>query len=153
VAALIGHFLKEHGRCLAAPAGGFWEVATTVPSSRPTSDEHPLAAAIQMVLQLSERYEPLLTRGAGPLDHNVASDQAFELRRQLEAERVLLLDDTFTTGARAQSAASAINNGGGNVIAIVTVGRVIDPNFAPHVEEYWERQRRRPFDFATCCLD
>ena len=33
VAALLGHFLAEHGDCIAAAAGGEWDVITSVPSS------------------------------------------------------------------------------------------------------------------------
>jgi predicted amidophosphoribosyltransferase len=40
--------------------------------------------------------------------------------------RILLVDDTFTSGATFQSAASALALGGADVIAGVVIGRVID---------------------------
>lgn len=42
------------------------------------------------------------------VDHNKADDDAFTVSRPLSGERVLLIDDTLTTGARLQSAASAL---------------------------------------------
>jgi len=151
-AALIGHFLAEHSRCIEGAAGG-WQLLTSVPSSGARPGEHPLATAIRMVPPLRDQYEALLDKGSVEVGHNVASDDGFVLRRPLSGERVLLIDDTFTSGSRAQSAASTINNGGGTVAAIVTIGRVINPGFADHVQEYWERQRRQPFSFDRCCLD
>ena len=64
----------------------------------------------------------------------------------------MIVDDTFTSGARTQSVASAINRGGGVTIAIVPVGRVIKP-VGEHVKAYWEKQREIPFDFERCCLE
>ena len=107
-----------------------------------------------MVPPLRDSFLPLLKRGSVEVGHNVASDEGFAVTAPLEGERVLLVDDTFTSGARAQSAASAIKAGGGEVAAIVTVGRVINPGDtrAEHVQEYWDRQRRRAFRFDKCCL-
>ena len=71
----------------------------------------------------------------------------------LRGEQVLLVDDTFTSGARAQSAASALSLAGGDVVAILPVGRVISPDFNEANKEFWDRQRAIPFDFDVCCLD
>jgi adenine/guanine phosphoribosyltransferase-like PRPP-binding protein len=153
VAALVGYFLDQHGECIERAAEGGWDVITTVPSSGVRAGEHPLAHAIRRVGFLKEHYELLLDKGSVDLDHNRASDDGFVLRRELDGERVLLIDDTFTSGARAQSAASVINNGGGAVVAILAIGRVIDPSSGDHVKEYWDRQRRQLFSFDTCCLE
>ena len=105
-----------------------------------------------MVPQLREQYEPLLQRGASEITHTVARDDGFAALRRLNGERVLLVDDTFTSGARAQSAASALNNAGAQVVAIVPIGRVITPAHGPHVGEYWNRQTHDFFSFERCCI-
>jgi hypothetical protein len=153
LAALIGHFLAEHGECIEQATGGRWDIITSVPSSGQRAGEHPLTIAIRMLPGFRDQYEQLLKKGSVDVGHNRASDDGFIVTRKLQGERVLLIDDTFTTGARAQSAASAINLAGGTVVAIVAVGRVINPGFSETVSEFWERQRRGPFTFATCCLE
>ena len=69
---------------------------------------------------------------------------------------MLLLDDTFTTGASFQSAASALSLAGADVVAGVVIGRVIDTGNAdrfPDKAALWKRQRAIPFTFGTCCLE
>src|SRR5690242_15863369 len=46
-AALLGCFLQQHGDCIAAAAGGSWDLITSVPSSTDRPGEHPLATAIK----------------------------------------------------------------------------------------------------------
>ena len=148
-AALLGCFLQRHDGCIAAAAGGGWDIITSVPSSTDRPGEHPLATAIKLVPSLRDQYEPLLRRGSTPPQHNVASEDGYEPLRPLGGERVLLVDDTFTSGARAQSAASALNNAGATVAAIVPIGRVISPEYN---QDFWKRQSRLVFDFDVCCV-
>jgi len=154
VAALLCHFLRLHRGCIASAGGGDWSVMTCVPSSAGRSGEHPLVGALRAVPEVFASYEELLgVGGAGVgLGHNLASDDGFVAGRRLDGERVLVVDDTFTTGARAQSAASALTLAGAEVVAIVPVGRVVDPGWE-HVGAWWAAWRRRPFTFDTCCLD
>jgi len=126
---------------------------TTVPSSGDRSDQHPLVTAIHRVDRLSRQYETLLQRGSGTIDHRTASDEGYRPTQALDGERILLVDDTYTSGSRAQSAASALSIAGGDVVAIVAIGRVIAPHFSETVAEYWKQQRRVPFTFDTCCLE
>ena len=62
---------------------------------------------------------------------------------------MLLIDDTWTTGASAQSAAAALKAAGADRAAVV-IGR--------HLNREWhENDRRlrgiaRPFDWGTCAL-
>jgi hypothetical protein len=151
-AALLGYFLQRHDACIASAAGGAWDVATSVPSSTDRAGEHPLETAIKLLPSVGDIYEPLLRRAEVPLDHSVASDGGYQPLRQLDGERVLLVDDTFTSGARSQSAASALNNAGATVAAIVPIGRVINPHWSAETEAYWERQQSAVYDFGRCCV-
>lgn len=69
----------------------------------------------------------------------------------LDRARVLLVDDTFTTGARAQSAASSPARAGARVVAVLTIGRVIDPDWNDNCREIWRHAEDRPFPFESCC--
>jgi hypothetical protein len=151
-AAILGYFLQLHSDCISEAAGGPWDLITSVPSSTEREGEHPLVRAIKLLPDIRDEYVPLLRRGEQPMTHVLASDEGFEPIRELDGERIVLIDDTFTSGARAQSAASALNNAGATVAAIVPIGRVITPSFGPHVEQYWKRQGASVFDFDVCCL-
>ncbi|MGP0109167.1 MAG: hypothetical protein ACLPR9_09970 [Acidimicrobiales bacterium] len=153
VVSLLSQFLTMHGECIAQAAGGEWDVITTVPSSAERSGQHPLVTAINRVQGLSDQYVPLLKRGDATIAHLSASDDGYELLTPLDGERILLIDDTFTSGSRVQSAASRLSLGGGDVLAIVPIGRVITPSFNETVAEYWKKQRTTTFKFDTCCLE
>ncbi len=152
VAALLTRFLSRHSACVARAAGSSWEVATTVPSSRNRPLPHPLDGAVQLSPWLRDRCRPLLARGAGEVRHNRAGERAFVVTGDVRGRHLLLLDDTFTTGAALQSAASALAGAGARVVAAVVVGRVIDPGFSTPASQLWSRVAMVPFDFERCCL-
>ena len=151
VASLLCHFLGRHRQCIVADAGTDWEVITSVPSTARQGD-HPFVGALTCVPGVYATYEDLLRRGNAAIDHNQANDDGFRTIRRLDGERVLLVDDTFTSGARAQSAASALSNAGAKVVAIVPIGRVINPGFGTNAD-WWAEQKRVGFSFDTCCLE
>ncbi len=154
VAAIIARFTARHLRCVTAAAGGDPAVVTSVPSTRPQprSGRHPLETAVMRAGRLASLYQPLLVRGPGYADHNQADDDAFTVPRRLGGERVLLLDDTFTTGARLQSAASALRLRGASAVAAVVVGRVINPEWNENCRRIWDQARETQFSFEQCCL-
>jgi hypothetical protein len=153
VVSILAYFVMKHTECIATSGGGMWDLMTTVPSSKPQIGVHALVTAIQRVGALRKQYEPLLRLGSRPVGHLQANDRAFDATQRLEGTRVLLIDDTYTTGATAQSAASALAIAGATVVAILPIGRVINPSFNQENKDYWERQRRMPFSFDTCCLE
>lgn len=153
VAALLLRFLTRHGDCIRAAAGDDWDVLTTVPSSRERGGTHPLEQAIEIAPALRAQHERLLRPGEAALGHNQASDQGFEVVPNVERERILVVDDTFTSGARIQSAASALQLAGATVVAGVVVGRVIDPTFREESQAFWDAASRERFAFERCCLD
>jgi predicted phosphoribosyltransferase len=65
---------------------------------------------------------------------------------------VLVVDDTLTTGARLQSAVSALRLHGASAIAAVVVGRVIDPAWNENCRRIWDQAHETRFSFDRCCL-
>lgn len=154
VAAIIARFATQHLQCIEGLTGGRLTVVTTVPSTRSPArpGRHPLETAISRVGALAGMREHLLDRGSARVDHNLADDHAFTVRRPLRGERVLLLDDTLTTGAHLQSAASALSMNGASAVTAVVVGRVIDPDWNDNCRRIWDRARESEFSFGQCCL-
>jgi adenine/guanine phosphoribosyltransferase-like PRPP-binding protein len=114
---------------LEARFGSPWDLVATVPSSgRPVGV--PVDALVAQGQVRYVRHRNLLVRGPEPTDHLRAARRGFELapavdREWLRGKRILVFDDSITTGARSQSAAAALRLAGGRVVGVMAVGRVV----------------------------
>jgi len=128
LAAVLWRFLAEHEACL-APAAGVecFDVVTTVPSGSAERDEaHALRTMVASLVEpVRDRHERLLHRSDVPVKGHVVDAAKYSPSRALHGESVLLIDDTWTTGANAQSAAAALRAAGAASIAVVVIGRHI----------------------------
>jgi hypothetical protein len=160
--------VKTHERCVLAAARTTWacagnqkpaswsgqrfELVTTVPSDDRQRDErHPLRWLVgEVVAPTSDRHERLLTRSERAVDSRTFNPHKYEPARALGGESVLLIDDTWTTGASAQSAAAALKSAGAGPVAAVVIGR--------HLNREWHENDRRlqgiaqPFDWDRCAF-
>jgi predicted amidophosphoribosyltransferase len=153
LAAVIWRFVGRHEACLARTAKvARFDTVTTVPSSRQFRDDiHPLHHIVaELVEPVRSRYIRLLTRsGASSAPHNFSPDK-YEPVTEVANRSVLLIDDTWTTGANAQSAAAALKSAGVGTVAALVVGR--------HVSRHYGQNDRRlralvtPFDWDQCAL-
>jgi hypothetical protein len=156
IAAILLRFLGRHRTCIERAAGGAYDTITVVPSKRRAPDAlHPLELAVALAEPLQQQHERLLLPGPESIRRNTPSDRAYVATDAARGRNVLLLDDTLTSSASLQSAASALTLGGATVVAGVVVGRVIDvsnDNY-PEKRALWERQAGQPFTFDRCCLE
>lgn len=145
LAALAWTFVQEHPEDIATILGGEHTAIVPVPSKRgKTFRAHPLRQAISMVRPM----------GAILVDSLifVPSSDVVDWRRSyyphcfdpgpesVEGHRVLLIEDTWVTGATALSAAGALLRDGAESVAIVPIARVLDLSFwetggHPYVEK------------------
>jgi hypothetical protein len=156
VGAILHRFVWGHRDHIAAAADGYWDTVTTVPSKSDRDSVHPLVKAIMLGEPLRDEYMHMLEcADLSRIGRAQSSDDGFLALPLAAGRRVLLVDDTFTSGATFQSAASALTLGGATVIAGLIIGRVIDMSNDDHPEhqELWEQQRQVPFSFDTCCLE
>ena len=106
---------------------------------------HPLESLISQTTAADLLRPQALSRTQVPLGHRAPHSRAFEPTIQLLNQRVLLVDDVYASGARLQSAATAILNAGGLVSAAVVVARRVNPPFDSRIEEHWQRQSTLEF--------
>jgi hypothetical protein len=172
LAAVLWRHLAAHERCLAAAAGAAggtgataaaeaagaapgadrFELVTTVPSSDRDRDEtHPLRTIVgELAGPTRDRHERLLRRTDRPVTPRAHDPGKFAATRALSGQPVLLIDDTWTTGANAQSAAAALKAAGAGPVAALVIGR--------HLKREWHENCDRvraistPFDWQVCAL-
>jgi hypothetical protein len=153
LAAVLWRHLAQHETCVARAAGvSRFELVTTVPSGERARDSgHPLCHVVgDLVGPTRPRHARLLRRSPREVAPRTFDAGKFEAVRALDGEPVLLIDDTWTTGASAQSAAAALRGAGAGPVAAVVIGR--------HLNREWhENDRRlrgiaRPFAWGRCAL-
>jgi predicted amidophosphoribosyltransferase len=153
LAAVLWRFLGLHERCVARAAGlRAFELVVTVPSAdRRRDDRHPLRWIVsELVGPTRERHQRLLRRSRVEVAPRTFSPERFDVEAPLGGESVLLIDDTWTTGSSAQSAAAALKAIGAGQVATVVIGR--------HVHREWRGndsklgRLKTPFDWRQCAL-
>jgi predicted amidophosphoribosyltransferase len=135
---ILDRFISVHEHCVATAAGvESFPVITTVPSSDRLRDlRHPLRRVVgELTVSTRDRHERLLScSSTRAFSHQFRADRYVATRR-LNGESVLLIDDMWTTGASAQSAASALRLAGAGAVAVVTIAR--------HLNRAWHRNDSR----------
>ena len=153
LAAVLWRFLEHHESCLARRTRvSSFPLVTTVPSGERARDaDHRLRWMVgEMAGATRDRYERLLKRSDRPVDAHAFHAEKFIAIRRLDGAPVLLIDDTWTTGASAQSAAAALKKANSGPVAVVVIGR--------HLNREWHQNHRRlrgigrPFDWGKCVL-
>ncbi|MDG4792993.1 hypothetical protein [Micromonospora sp. WMMD1082] len=124
-------FLHDHLSCVTAYTGAAPTHAIAVPSTRSRPGSHPLADLVGSRLDL-----PWITSSVnsayGPENRDFHADWFTPaLPTQQAPIHALILDDTWTTGARVQSLAHALKIAGASTVAAVVLGRHIDPTYLP----------------------
>lgn len=146
--ALLLAFLHDHGGCVWRDAGmPAPSRLAVVPSGCGRPGAHPLLTMTSPYLRLPR--VPLAIRPGSQgrdLDLN-----RFRAGRAAAGASVLLVDDTWVSGASAQSAAAALRLAGARHVAIVVLGRHLNPadrDIAPLAA----RLVPGPYDPACCAV-
>jgi predicted amidophosphoribosyltransferase len=162
LASLLHEFLDVHRGCVEAEAGGPIDVATTVPPNDPRGFQHldQLISGVvegDPLMRMWHWDTTFLTRNAStplPPRGRLAPDAYLVEPFVVEGSRVLLLDDTWTSGRSAASAAAALKNAGARRVVVLTLGRQLNlSNGYGSTQEIYEHQvaeQWRPDVCAGC---
>lgn len=153
LAAVLWRFLDRHERCIANGAGVMrFDLVTTVPSGQAEREpSHPLPHLVADTVEPTRsRYRRLLARSEVACPPRTFSLDKFRATTMLHGDAVLLIDDTWTTGANAQSAAAALKAAGAGRVAALVIGRHLNREW--HENDQRLRRFTRPFDWETCAL-
>ncbi|MGH8920602.1 MAG: hypothetical protein ACRD0H_20100, partial [Actinomycetes bacterium] len=128
-----------HGECIASTVGSWWQVLTFVPSQTRPGPEHPVAElARQVAAHTLNVQRILLTLGPEfataperwPLpDRFVVAPEFVPV---VVGRHVRVVDDTWVSGSKSQSAALALKAAGAAVVTIVCIGRWLSYRWEEH---------------------
>lgn len=150
----LEEFLCRHECCVARAAGvERFSIVTTVPSADQLRDlHHPFRRIVgERVGATCARYERLLVRSATPALPRAYDPARYTPTRALAGEAVLLIDDMWTSGASAESAAGALLAAGAGAVAAVVVARHLNRRWAGN-DSLIADLTAAGFDFAYCAL-
>lgn len=153
LAALLNSFLAEHELCLGA--GCRFDLVTTVPSSDPHRDLfHPLRRIVsQIVPATASRHRRLLRPGDRAVRPHVFDTRRFQATERLSGHRILLVDDMWTTGASAQSAAATLRAAGATDVAAVVIGRYLSPGYRDNLLRLSALAEDLDLSLCSLCAD
>lgn len=150
-----------HGECIFDHIGHRWDSATYVPSSHGRKGRHPVADLAVSVAQVADRKTgarrflieaPDTPEARALADSRVSSVERFAVpdasRPAVEGRHVLLVDDTWTSGASIQSAAAAIKAAGAASVTGLVVDRWLSAHYADH--EKLMKTLTRQYDPMVC---
>lgn len=151
LAAVLWRFLSCHERCLTRAVGvRSFDLVAAVPSKdRERDAARPLHWIVgEAVGPTRDRHRRLLDRSDVPVAAHEFDPRRYVVSGRLSEQAVLIIDDTWTTGANIQSAAMVLKEAGAQAVAAVVIGR--------HLKRGWGQNERRlqalarPFDWAKC---
>ena len=115
--------------------------AIVVPSSR-GRDPHPLHELLvkeSMFVEGSTLLHPLAP-ASSPILRRQLNPAAFHVIDDVDGRHLFLIDDVYSSGASAQSAAAALTAAGAIVEFIVVIGRRLNPHVHPGIAALYSRQ-------------
>ncbi len=159
IGAVLWRWLESHESCISERIGvDDFPLVTAVPSTR-GREHHPLPRILtQVVKPISDRYADLLLPNPDyPPGCRDARADRYYLDEPLHGEPTLLIDDQWTSGGHAQSAACALKAAGSGPVAVVALGRHFDrrPERDDHreaAEAYYRAAHTQGWSWNVCCL-
>ncbi|MEO8034814.1 MAG: phosphoribosyltransferase [Acidobacteriota bacterium] len=129
--ALAYRWLLTHEQELAGLLGGDSDYVTVVPSKRgKTYENQPLRRALGMVGPMIPRMREAV-RCVTPISERMFdyNPDIFETVLDVSGDRVILVEDTWISGATALSAAGALLRDGAASVVITPIAREMKPSF------------------------
>lgn len=144
---------RLHSGCVARIAGRPWSAVTFVPSARRPGATHPVAQLARAVSRHTPSQRFLLDLGPSIAaeGRTVLADR-FQVPSTasglVRGSHALIVDDTWTSGSKAQSAALAVRQAGADIVTVLCVARWCRHDWPDH--RALLDQCTIPYDAAVC---
>ncbi|CAM3414429.1 amidophosphoribosyltransferase [Mycobacterium intermedium] len=141
--------LMRHQTCIERLVGQPVNARVAVPSLNRRPGVHPFVALAAAMKTTSD--DLALLPAPGATGERVVSATQFTVAssRRLTGQHILVLDDTWTTGSRAQSAAWALRAAGAHHVSVMVIGRWLTPGFGRNAE-FISTRLHRDYDPDIC---
>jgi hypothetical protein len=144
-----------HGECIAR-AFGWWETVTFVSSQNRPGVAHPVVELAKQVAYDSPNIQRMLLDVGPSMEAEprrsplpgrfLVTDQ---WRPAVQGRHVLVVDDTWVSGCKSQSAAIALKLAGARAVTIVCIARWLNPNYSVEHEQLI-KAATAPYDALRC---
>ena len=139
LAVLLYLFLERHSDCL----GGMPDIVVTAPSA----DRDALRAVINRLPSLRDRRLRVLRAVGSKTERSYEVDEGASQR--VAGQRVLLLDDTLTSGRSITAAYGALADAGAKIVGPLVIGRHFYPEYHTSVD-LWDCLRKHTWSLTRC---
>lgn len=150
VRSLLGLGIVGHLTCDLKLSGQRLVRWAAVPSTQHAKAEHPLHRLIVAMFKSPEFEVPLGTRPGAMKDRRLQPDNFVVAGNIQNDTHVALYDDSWVTGGSAQSAAIALHQAGAASVSILTVARVLGPEYGPNADFLRSEHWKRDFAYTLC---
>jgi hypothetical protein len=138
-----------HEPCIGAAAGQPVSVRLVIPSLTSRPGLHPFVEIAQTMNAVGESAALVAAPDASCERVTGAGKFSLEPDTRFDGQHVLILDDTWTTGSNAQSAALTLRHAGASAISVLIVGRWLSPHFGRNAE-FIKARLQRDYDPNIC---
>lgn len=124
---LVRQGITRHERCIGCAAGLAVSCRLVIPSLTSRPGPHPFADLAHPMNAASDAVA-LIPAPEATCDRAINDKFVLAPAARLDGRHVLILDDVWTTGSNAQSAALAVRRAGAAAVSIMVVGRWLSPD-------------------------
>ena len=118
--------ITRHERCIGRAAGLAVSCRLVIPSLTSRPGRHPLAQLAHPTIASSDAVV-LMPAPDARSDRAINDKFVLQPAARLDGRHVLILDDVWTTGSNAQSAALAVRRAGAAAVSVMVIGRWLNP--------------------------
>jgi hypothetical protein len=127
IKALVRQGITRHERCIGCAAGLAVSCRLVIPSLTSRPGRHPFAD-LAPTMNAANDAVALMPAPDARCDRAINDKFVLQPAARLDGQHVLILDDVWTTGSNAHSAALAVRRAGAAAVSVLVVGRWLSPD-------------------------